>query len=102
MNAQRALAVFAAAMTVCAVALGTLEPHPALLGEFLSRIDGDLPGRIQSAVGRWCGVWALNSVAVPLLLRPAWRPPAALALVAVGLALSLSNRKTPHRSRRRS
>jgi len=101
-NIQRALAVFAAVMIVCAVALGTLEPRPTLLGELLARIDGDMPGRIQAAVARWFGPWIWNKLALPLMLRPAWLPPVSLALVAVGLALSLTNRKTPHRSRRRS
>ena len=102
MNTQRALAVFAAVMIVCAVALGTLEVHQVALGALLSRLDGDLPNRMQAFLGRWCGSWAWTNMALPLLERPAWLSPAALALLAVGLAVSLSGRKTAHRSRRRS
>ena len=96
------MAVCAAVLIVIAVALGTLDPRPQLLGELLSRIDGSLPERLHASIGRWCGDWAWTGMAMPLLQRPAWLPPASLALLAAGLALSLPGRKTPHRSRRRS
>lgn len=102
MNIQRVLAVFAAVMIVCAVALGTLEVHPAELGQLLARMDSSLLDGLQRFVRRWCGAWAWTSVVTPLLQRPAWLPPAALALLATGLALSLAGRKSTHRSRRRS
>lgn len=102
MSIQRVLVVFAAFMIVCAVALGTLEVHPEELGQLLSRIDGDLPGRMHAFIRRWCGDWAWTSLTLPLLQRPAWLLPASLALLAAGLALSVSGRKTAHRSRRRS
>ena len=102
MKLKRVLAVFAAVMIVCAVALGTLEVHPSPLGQLLSRIDGGLLDGLQNFVRRWCGAWAWTSVMSPLMQRPAWLPPAALALLASGLALSLAGRKSTHRSRRRS
>ena len=102
MNIQRALAVFAAAMIVCAVALGTLDPRPETLAHILQRLDAGMLDRLQDAIGRWFGVRAWTDLAVPLLRRPAWLLPASLALLAVGLALSLLTRKKPHRSQRRS
>lgn len=102
MNIQRVFAVLAAFMIVCSVGLGTEEVHPALLGELLSRIDPAIPDRMHAVIGRWLGDWAWTGAMLPLLRRPAWLPPASLALVATGLAMSVSGRKTPHRSRRRS
>ena len=102
MNAQRILAVFAAVSIVCAVALGTLEAHPRALGEVLSGIDAGLPNRLRVFVERWCGDWAWTRLVTPLLQRPAWLLPAGVALLATGLALSLSGHKTSQRSRRRS
>jgi hypothetical protein len=89
-------------MIVCAVALGTLEAHPRALGDLLAAIDAGLPTRLQVAVVRWFGNWTWVALATPLLRRPAWLPPASLALLAIGLALSVSGRKTPNHSRRRS
>ena len=102
MNIQRVLAVVAAVMIVCAVGLATLEVHPAALGQLLSRIDGGLLDGLQNFVRRWGGAWAWNSVVAPLLQRPAWLPPVGVALVAIGLAVSLAGRKSTQRSRRRS
>jgi hypothetical protein len=99
---QRALAVFAAVMIVCAVALGTLEVHAVSLGRLLIRLDSDFPNRLSAFVMRLFGNWAWTGMVLPLLQRPAWLSPAGLALLAIGLALSLAGRKTAHRSRRRS
>ncbi len=102
MSTQRALAVFAAVMIVVSVALGTFEVHPRALGEFLAAIDANLLSGVQVFIVRWFGDWAWNALAIPLLRRPAWLPPASLALLTIGLALTLSGRKTATRSRRRS
>lgn len=102
MNIQRVLAVFAAVMIVCAVALGTLEVHPKELGELLSAMDADLLRRLQVFIARWCGDWVWTRVATPMLHRPAWLLPAVLSLLATGLALSMFSRKSTNRSRRRS
>ncbi|MEI7711045.1 MAG: hypothetical protein WCI94_06410 [Rhodospirillales bacterium] len=102
MNTQRALAVFAAIMIVSAVALGTLEVRPVALGQLLARLDSDLPNRLHTFVVGLGGDWARNGMAMPLLRRPAWLSPASLALLAIGLALSLPGRKTAHRSRHRN
>ena len=102
MNIQRALAVLAAVMIVSAVALGTLEAHPRGLGDLLAAVDAGLPARLQATVARWFGNWAWTALLTPLLQRPAWLLPASLALLAIGLALSVSGRKTTNHSRRRS
>ena len=102
MNTQRALAVFAAVMIVVSVALGTFEVHPRGLGELLAAIDVNMLSRLQVFVVHWFGDWAWNALAIPVLQRPAWLPPASLALLATGLALTVAGRKTANRSRRRS
>ncbi len=89
-------------MIVCAVALGTVEVHPIALDRLLVRMDSGLLDRLHDVVARWFGNWAWARMALPLLQRPAWLFPVALAVVAVGLALSRSGRKTAQRSRRGS
>ena len=102
MSIQRILVVFAAVMIVCAVALGTLDTRPRALGQMLHRYDPDMLGRLQGVAERCCGLWVWTDLAMPLMRRPAWLIPVALALIAVGLAFSLSSRKSTHQSRRRS
>jgi uncharacterized membrane protein len=101
-NIQRVLAVFAAAMFVCAVALATLGGDQKDLGELLSAMDADLLRRLQLFIARWFGDWAWTRAATPLLHRPAWLTPAMLSLLAAGFALSMFGRKSTNRSRRRS
>ena len=100
MNIQRILVVLSAAMIVLSVALATLGHRPETLGHLLARtVPGGLADS-QNAIIGWSGEWIWINLLLPLLQRPAWLPPAALALLAIGLALS--TRKTTHRSRRRS
>jgi hypothetical protein len=101
-STQRTLAVVAAVLTIFAVALGTFEVHPPELGDLLAGIDRGLPDRVRSGIGHVLGHWAEAALINPLLQRPAWLSPAALALLTTGLALSVSGRKTSNRSRRRS
>jgi len=101
-NTQRALAVFAAVMIVVSVALGTFEVHPRELGELLADIDAAMLSRVQAFIVRWFGDWTWHVLAMPLMQRPAWLPPASLAILAIGLALTRSGGKTTNRSRRRS
>ena len=102
MNIQRVLAVVSAVMIVCAVALATQEVHPQELGQLLSAFDAGLPARLQAPMTRWFGNWVWHELVTPLLQRPAWLLPAALAILAAGLAVSMFGRKTANRSRRRS
>ena len=101
--AQRILAVLAAVLLVGAVALAMLGPPDgaarpgAVHGR--PRPDGRPAQRHRAApVAPGCGtIWCM-----PLLVRPAWLVPAALGLICAGMSLTLSTRKTTHRSHRRS
>jgi hypothetical protein len=100
--AQRVLAVIAAVFLVAAVALATFGSESISLGQAIYLLDHDILDKIPVWSSRTLGNWMWASVIQPLLERPAWLVPAAAGLVCVGLSLSLSNRKTTHRSHRRS
>ena len=102
MITQRALAVIAAALLVAAVAIATFGPESMLLGRALYLFDHDILEKLPSWSQRVLGNWAWTAVIQPLLVRPAWLVPAAAGIICAGLSLSLSNRKTSHRSHRRS
>ena len=102
MIAQRALAVLAAVLLVAAVAVATFGAESISLGQALFLLDHDVLDKLPVWSSRMLGNWMWVSVIQPMLVRPAWLLPASLGLVCVGLSLSLSNRKTPHRSHRRS
>ncbi len=102
MIAQRILAVLAAMLLVGAVAIATLGPPGVPLGQVLFMIDHDLMNALHSSVEQHLATWMWDYLAVPLLLRPAWLLPAAAGIICAGLALSLSSRKSAHRSHRRS
>jgi hypothetical protein len=100
--AQRVLAVISAILLVSAVAVATFGPESISLGQALYLLDHDVLDKIPDWSTRTFGNWVWSSVIQPLLVRPAWLIPAAAGLVCVGLSMSLSNRKTTHRSHRRS
>jgi hypothetical protein len=100
--AQRILAVLAALMLVGAAALAMLGPPSVPLGQALLMLDHDLMDVLHSGIERHISAWLWDYVAMPLLLRPAWLMPAALGLICAGVSLSLSTRKSAHRSHRRS
>jgi hypothetical protein len=100
--AQRILAVLAAMLLVGAVALAMLGPPGVPLGQVLFMIDHDLMNAAHTFIGTHLATWLWDYLVVPLMLRPAWLVPAALGLLAGGMSLSLSIRKTTHRSHRRS
>ena len=102
MIAQRVLAVISAALLVAAVAVATFGPESISLGQALNLIDHDVFDQLPSWSTRTLGAWMWTSVIQPLLLRPAWLVPASAGIVCVGLSMSLSYRKTTHRSHRRS
>ena len=102
MIAQRALAVLAAALLVAAVAIATFGAESISLGRALYLFDHDILEKLPSWSGRVLGNWVWTTVIQPLLVRPAWLVPAAAGIICAGLSLSLSNRKTTHRSHRRS
>ena len=87
MIAQRILAVLAAMLLVGAVALAMLGPPGVPLGQVLFMVDHDLMNAAHTFIGTHLAAWLV---------------PAALGLVAGGMSLSLSTRKTTRRSHRRS
>jgi hypothetical protein len=100
--AQRVLAIAAAVLLVAAVGVATFGPQSVSLGQALLLFDHDVLAKLPVWSTRTLGNWVWESLLQPLLVRPAWLVPASLGLVCVGLSLSLSNRKTTHRSHRRS
>lgn len=102
MIAQRILAVLAALLLVGAVALAMLGPPGVPLGQALFMVDHDLMEAVHTFIGTHLATWLWDYLVVPLMLRPAWLIPAALGLVCGGMSLSLSTRKSTHRSHRRS
>jgi len=100
--AQRILAVLAAMLLVGAVALAMLGPPGVPLGQALFMVDHDLMEAVHTFIGTHLATWLWDYLVVPLMLRPAWLVPAALGLLCGGMSLSLSTRKSTHRSHRRS
>jgi hypothetical protein len=99
---QRALSVVSAALLVSAVAVATFGPQSISLGQALYFMDGEVQDALLVWSNRTLGDWAWMSVVQPLLVRPAWLLPASAGIICSGLAVSLSSRKTSHRSHRRS
>lgn len=102
MIAKRALAVFAAVLLVAAVAVATFGAESMSLGRALYLFDHDILDKLPAWSTRVVGNWAWTTLIQPMLVRPAWLVPAYAGIVCAGLSLSLSNRKTTHRSHRRS
>jgi hypothetical protein len=100
--AQRVLAVLAAMLLVGAVAVAVLGPPSVPLGQVLFMVDHDLMEMLHGFIGTHLANWLWDSVLVPVMVRPAWLVPAALGLICAGASLSLSTRKSAHRSHRRS
>jgi hypothetical protein len=100
--AQRILAVVSAVLLVAAVAIATFGPESISLGQALDLLDHDVLDKLPGWSARILGNWVWSSVVQPLLARPAWLVPASAGIVCVGLSMSLSYRKTTHRSHRRS
>jgi len=100
--AQRILAVLAAMLLVGAVALAMLGPPGVPLGQALFMVDHDLMEAVHTFIGTHLATWLWDYLVVPLMLGPAWLVPAALGLLCGGMSLSLSTRKSTHRSHRRS
>jgi len=89
-------------LLVGAVALAMLGPPGVPLGQALFMVDHDLMEAVHTFIGTHLATWLWDYLVVPLMLRPAWLVPAALGLLCGGMSLSLSTRKSTHRSHRRS
>jgi hypothetical protein len=100
--AQRILAVISAIFLVAAVAIATFGPESISLGQALYLLDHDVLDKLPIWAARILGHWAWSNLIQPMLVRPAWLLPASAGIVCVGLSVSLSYRKTTHRSHRRS
>jgi hypothetical protein len=100
--AQRAFAIAAAALFVLAVGVATFGAESMSLGQALYLIDQGAVDKLLTWENRAFGPWVWAAVTQPLLVRPAWLVPATFGIICTGLALSLSNRKSTHRSHRRS
>lgn len=96
------MAVLAAILLVAAVGIGTFGPESLSLGQALYLLDHDVLDKLPDWSTRLVGKWAWTTLIQPMLVRPAWLLPASAGIVCVGLSLSLANRKTSHRSHRRS
>ena len=97
----RILAVLSAGLLVLAFALAIMLPPEMPLVQAIAVMDQGWLISFQELVRQQVSEWAWMNMAVPLLLRPVWLLPAALALVAGGAAVTLSTHCGPARSRRR-
>jgi hypothetical protein len=101
-NAQRILAVLAAALFVGAVGLATIGPEMISLAAVLSYLSATAESGLHDWLVRVVGPWAWDYGASPLLIRPAWLPLGSLGLICAGVALSLPAHDATRRSHRRS
>jgi hypothetical protein len=97
----RILAVLSALLLVAAFALAVLLPPELWLGQAISMVDHDWLVNLQDAV-RGVSEWSWQWLVLPLLMRPAWLLPAGTGLICAGAAVTLSSRRGPLRTRRRS
>lgn len=99
---SRVLAVLAAALLVGAFAVATLAPPDLPLGQALLLVNHDWLPAARASIQHDLSPWIWSQLVTPLLQRPAWLVPAALGLVAAGVALTLASNATRHSHRRRS
>ena len=101
MIARRILAILSAALLVGAVAVALLGPPGMPLGQALLAIDHRVLDALQSTADRVSAHWLWTEIMLPVLVRPAWLPPAALGLICAGLSLSLPPSRRAERPRQR-
>ena len=102
MTAQRVFMLLAAVMLVGAFALALLGPQDLTLGEGLLLLDHSLLTRAHATIVATLSPGWWDRVAVPVLIRPAWLPPAAIGLVFGGCALTMGGGPASQKRRRRS
>lgn len=96
--AARVFAVLAAVFGVMAIVCASMSPAGLTLAQALGQVDDLFLAWLQRHSVAWAWTWLEE----PLLLRPLWLAPAALALVCTGLALSFNFGKTSPSRRKRS
>ena len=96
--AARVFAVLAAVFGVLAIVCASMSPAGLTLAQALGQVDDLFLAWLQRHSVAWAWTWLEE----PLLLRPLWLAPAALALVCTGLALSFTFGKTSPSRRKRS
>ena len=102
MIVKRTLAILAAVLLVVAVALATVGARVATLGQALGMWDRECVARLNVWVETHLGLWTWTEVIMPVLARPVWLAPVALAVLCAGFSVSLKLPKTTSRSQRRS
>ena len=102
MTAQRVFMLLAAVMLVGAFALAVLGPQDMTLGQGLLLLDHTLLARARATVVTTLSQGWWDRVAVPMLVRPAWLPAAAVGLIFAGCALTLGGGPASTSRRRRS
>jgi hypothetical protein len=97
----RILAVLAAMCLVGAFALLTLFPPMLSLAELLAMADHSLLVAVQDWTRMRVSEWVWEALAVPLLVRPCWLVPVAVALLCGAASVTLATRNSVPRSHRR-
>ena len=94
---RRGLSILAAVFFVVAFALAVAHPSNVPLGQVLARVHPMLPTHLRLTLP----VWVADHLLLPLLLRPAWLVPLALALICAAGAVTMQPRKPVGRTRPR-
>lgn len=95
----RGLAVLAACLLVLTAVLASAEPYDMPMVQVLALINPAWPGQVQDTLLGMAGRAVWVDIALPILARPIWMIPAALALICAGFAFSLTppSSKPTHR-----
>ena len=94
----RLFAVLAAVFLVGSVALGALLQPGTNLAQAMLDINNATLDRFKAVSPVWIWEW----VCVPLLVRPVWLLPAALGLIAAGVAATFNLGEASSHRRKRS
>ena len=97
----RVLAILASICLIVSFAIALLLPPTLSLAAVIARADHLLLVGLQDAVRGGLGDWAWKNLAVPLLARPGWLFPLALALLLGAAAITFASRQTAPHSRHR-
>ncbi len=99
---QRVFSLLAAVLLVVAFAIAVLAPQDLTLGQGLLLMDHTLLARARASVVSALSQGWWDRIAVPMLVRPAWLPAAAVGVICGGVALTLGGGSAPRTRRKRS